>query len=106
MSISWSKRKTRLIKLLESGEDEDTVSLALDRILHGQSVIGKTCKYSMAYSCAFGISQNMTAKTTKIDKLRFTDDDLDIIGTLEYGQFAVVSVFACYSMERDNRRVL
>ncbi|THH18398.1 hypothetical protein EUX98_g8966, partial [Antrodiella citrinella] len=29
------------------------------------------------------------AKTTKIDLLRFTDEDLHIIGTLEYGQFAV-----------------
>lgn len=44
MSISWSKRKARLIKLLDSGEDEDAVALALDRILHGQSVIGKTCE--------------------------------------------------------------
>lgn len=31
------------------------------------------------------------AKTTEIDALRFQDKDLDIVGTLEYGQFGVVS---------------
>lgn len=31
-----------------------------------------------------------TAKTTQIDALRFGDKDLDVIGTLEYGQFGVV----------------
>lgn len=43
MSPSWAKRKSRLAALLqcESG-DEDAEGLALDRILHGQSVIGKT----------------------------------------------------------------
>lgn len=31
------------------------------------------------------------AKTIQIDSLRFTDKDLDLVGTLEYGQFGVVS---------------
>ncbi|TFY61615.1 hypothetical protein EVJ58_g4401 [Rhodofomes roseus] len=43
----------------------------MDRILHGQSVIGKT------------------SKTTQVDGLRFTDKDLDVVGTLEYGQYGV-----------------
>lgn len=30
------------------------------------------------------------AKTAEVDKLRFTDKDLAVIGTLEYGQFSVV----------------
>jgi hypothetical protein len=43
MSSKWQKRKTRLRELLNSSEDNDEEGLALDRILHGQSVIGKTC---------------------------------------------------------------
>ncbi|KAH7919938.1 hypothetical protein BV22DRAFT_1022106 [Leucogyrophana mollusca] len=42
MSLLWSTRKTRLDALLNSNGDEDEEGLALDRILHGQSVIGKT----------------------------------------------------------------
>ena len=34
----------RLNSLLIDDGDEDAKSLALDRILHGQNVIGKTCK--------------------------------------------------------------
>lgn len=34
-----------------------------------------------------------TAKTTEIDALRFTNRDLNVVGTLEYGQFGVVRVF-------------
>lgn len=37
------------------------------------------------------------AKTAEIDVLRFTDKDLDIVGTLEYGQFGVVRVFTSRS---------
>lgn len=44
MYTSWRKRKTRLTTLLDTEEDEDAQGLALDRILHGQSVIGKTCE--------------------------------------------------------------
>ena len=32
-------------------------------------------------------------KTVEIDSLRFQDKDVDVIGTLEYGQFGVVSFF-------------
>ncbi|KAI0642337.1 kinase-like protein [Trametes meyenii] len=45
--------------------------------MHGQTVIGKT------------------AKTTEIDLLRFTDEDLDVVGTLEYGQFGIIDVVTC-----------
>jgi hypothetical protein len=72
MFTSWLKRKARLSTLLQSNGDEDQDGLALDRILHGQSVIAKT------------------AKTIEVDKLRFTDKDLSVIGTLEYGQFSIV----------------
>jgi hypothetical protein len=30
------------------------------------------------------------AKTIEVDKLRFTDNDLSGVGTLEYGQFSIV----------------
>ena len=42
MSPPWKKRKSRLAELLNANGDEDAEALALDRILHGQSVIGKT----------------------------------------------------------------
>ncbi|KZT71994.1 kinase-like protein [Daedalea quercina L-15889] len=77
MSPSWQKRKSRLAELLGSDGDEDAEALAMDRILHGQSVIGKT------------------SKTTEVDTLRFTDKDLDIVGTLEYGQYGVIDVVTC-----------
>ncbi|KAF8901457.1 kinase-like domain-containing protein [Gymnopilus junonius] len=73
MSLSWHLRKTRLASLLQSQGDEDAEGIALDRLMHGQSIIGKT------------------AKTTEIDSLRFQDKDLDVVGTLEYGQFGVVN---------------
>ncbi|THH16333.1 hypothetical protein EW146_g4295 [Bondarzewia mesenterica] len=77
MSSPWIKRKARLGALLQSNGDEDAEGVALDRILHGQSVIGKT------------------SKTTEIDVTRFTDKDLSIVGTLEYGQFGVIDVVTC-----------
>ncbi|KAG6888599.1 hypothetical protein C0995_007118 [Termitomyces sp. Mi166 len=78
MSLSWSQRKLRLASLLKSGQgDEDAEGLALDRILHGQSIIGKT------------------AKTTEIDAIRFSDTDLTVAGALEYGQFGVIYVVTC-----------
>lgn len=77
MSLPWFQRKTRLSALLKSRGDEDAEGLALDRILHGQSVIGKT------------------AKTTEIDAIRFQDKDLVSVGTLEYGQFGVIDVVTC-----------
>ncbi|OBZ66696.1 Serine/threonine-protein kinase MRCK alpha [Grifola frondosa] len=77
MSMLWRKRKARLAALLNVDGDDDAEALALDRILHGQSVIGKT------------------SKTTEIDSLRFSDKDVDIVGTLEYGQFGVIDVVTC-----------
>ena len=89
-STSWLKRKARLGTLLQSNGDEDEDGLALDRILHGQSVIAKTgmsgiFSLSSLIDVDFGI-----AKTIEVDNLRFTDKDLSVIGTLEYGQFSVV----------------
>ncbi|KAG6844754.1 hypothetical protein H0H87_003977 [Tephrocybe sp. NHM501043] len=77
MSLSWGQRKLRLASLLNSRGDEDEEGLSLDRILHGQSVIGKT------------------AKTTEIDAIRFSDKDLTVAGALEYGQFGVIYVVIC-----------
>ncbi|KAI0295171.1 kinase-like domain-containing protein [Multifurca ochricompacta] len=77
MSTFWLKRKARLGTLLQSNGDEDEDGLALDRILHGQSVIAKT------------------ARTIEVDRLRFTDKDLTVIGTLEYGQLSVTDVVNC-----------
>ncbi|CAK5274156.1 unnamed protein product [Mycena citricolor] len=75
-TTSWIKRKSRLHELLKS-RDEDEAGVALDRILHGQSVIGKT------------------ARTVEIDALRFQDADLQFVGTLERGQFGLVDVVKC-----------
>ncbi len=44
MSLSWLQRKTKLATLLRSQGDEDADGTVLDRILHGQNVIGKTCE--------------------------------------------------------------
>ncbi|KAJ7843096.1 kinase-like protein [Mycena olivaceomarginata] len=68
MSTPWLKRKARLRALLKTPADEDTAGRALDRILHGQRVIGKS------------------AKTVEIDTLRFQDADLQLVGALERGQ--------------------
>ena len=38
-----------------------------------------------------------SAKTIEIDALRFQDKDLNVIGTLEYGQFGVVCLLLLYS---------
>ena len=38
-----------------------------------------------------------SAKTIEIDALRFQDKDLNVIGTLEYGQFGVVCLFFIHS---------
>ncbi|KIM38504.1 hypothetical protein M413DRAFT_242464 [Hebeloma cylindrosporum] len=77
MSLSWHQRKTRLAALLKSQGDEDADGMALDRLMHGQNVIGKT------------------SKTTEVDGLRFKDKDLETVGTLEYGQFGVIDVVTC-----------
>ncbi|SRR6266403_1966932 len=92
MFTSWLKRKARLGTLLQTNGDEDEDGLALDRILHGQSVIAKTGIWAIFwFSCvpSDGV-QPGAAKTVEADKLRFTDKDLSVIGTLEYGQFSIV----------------
>lgn len=93
MSLSWSKRKDRLGVLLKSQGDEEADSLALDRLLHGQNVIGKTCQFLLHMSIgAFLNWKLLLVKTTEVDALRFQDKDLAVVGTLEYGQYGVVSV--------------
>ncbi|KAL1945175.1 hypothetical protein VTO73DRAFT_2795 [Trametes versicolor] len=77
MSLSWRKRKTRLSTLIGANGGEDAEAQVLDQLMHGQTVIGKT------------------SKTTEIDSLRFTEKDLDLVGTLEYGQFGVIDVVTC-----------
>ncbi|KAF7377452.1 hypothetical protein MSAN_00166900 [Mycena sanguinolenta] len=78
MSTPWLTRKARLRALLKTTADEDEAGRALDRILHGQNVIGKT------------------AKTVEIDALRFQDTDLQLVGTLERGQFGLIDVVKCH----------
>lgn len=45
MSLSWAERKDLLGSLLQARDDDDE-GIALDRVLHGQNAIGKTCKSS------------------------------------------------------------
>ena len=45
MSLSWHQRKARLASLLKTAEDEDAEAEALDKLMHGQSAIGKTGKF-------------------------------------------------------------
>ncbi|KAL1755011.1 kinase-like domain-containing protein [Schizophyllum commune] len=77
MSHSWRSRKARLSELLRSEGDEEADGLALDRLLHGQNVIGRT------------------SRTAEIDAIRFQNKDLKVLGTLEFGQFGVVDVVNC-----------
>lgn len=44
MSLSWHQRKERLAVLLKSAGDDDADGITLDRLMHGQNVIGKTGK--------------------------------------------------------------
>lgn len=72
ISSSWSERKARLQTLLDCCGDEEEGGIALDRILHGQSVIGKT------------------SKSTSIDEIRFSDKDMQSYGPLADAQFGTV----------------
>ncbi|KAL0071003.1 hypothetical protein AAF712_001561 [Marasmius tenuissimus] len=86
MSQTWNQRKHRLKQLLQqpvqnetgSSEDEfdqeDADGMALDRLLHGHNIIGPT------------------ARTKEIEALKFGDNDLNALGTLEQGQFGVIDV--------------
>lgn len=93
MSLSWHQRRARLASLLKSHGDEEAHGIALDRLMHGQSVIGKTGMNSVFFKSDF--SYFYLAKTIEIDTLRFQDKDLNVIGTLEYGQFGVVCLLYC-----------
>jgi len=42
MSLPWRQRKTRLASLIGSNGDEVEDGTSIDRLMHGQSVIGKT----------------------------------------------------------------
>lgn len=63
--------------LLRVQDDDHEEGLALDRVLHGQNVVGKT------------------STTIKIDSLRFSDKDLAVLGALDHGQFGVIDVVNC-----------
>lgn len=92
MSFPWHKRKTRLSSLIGTDGGEDAEALVLDQFMHGQTVIGGTgTLQSMNQLILSLIHLPTSAKTIQIDSLRFTDNDLDLVGTLEYGQFGVVS---------------
>ncbi|KAL4263518.1 non-specific serine/threonine protein kinase [Pleurotus pulmonarius] len=82
MDFAWHSRKTRLNVLLHSQGDDDQDGIALDRLLHGQSIIGKT------------------ARTAEIDSLRFQDKDLNVVGTLDRGQFGLIDVVKCVLDDR------
>ncbi|KAK0476277.1 kinase-like domain-containing protein [Armillaria luteobubalina] len=77
MSLSWIKRKSRLQELLKSHGNEEEDGLAQDRLLHGQSVIGKT------------------SRTIEIDTIKLQDKDFKVVGKLDYGQFGVIDVVKC-----------
>ncbi|KIY74179.1 kinase-like protein [Cylindrobasidium torrendii FP15055 ss-10] len=83
MSLPWKKRKERLQVLLKSHGDEGQDGVALDRLLHGASVIGKT------------------SQTAEIDDIRVQDADFRLVGILGEGGFGKVEVVNC----RLNNRV-
>ncbi|KAF8917891.1 kinase-like domain-containing protein [Mucidula mucida] len=78
--MSWNTRKSRLQELLKSRGDEDEDGLALDRLLHGHSVIGKTGE---------------GPRTNEIESIRLQDSDFRPVGTLDYGQFGAIDVVNC-----------
>ena len=66
MSSRWHDRKHRLLSLLECGRHEDEEEgRVLDRLLHGQAVIGKT------RACFTSL---MSAQAKKIGQM-FREDD-------------------------------
>ena len=91
MSLSWHKRKTRLSSLISAEGGEDAEGTVLDQLMHGQTVIGKTGEHELRSRSHSNSHVSHEAKTTEIDTLRFGDKDLDLVGTLEYGQYGVVS---------------
>ena len=57
--------------------------------------------YPYTHSISLTLPFFFPAKTIEIDALRFQDKDLNVIGTLEYGQFGVVCIFLlfCYVLK-------
>lgn len=90
MSLPWTKRKTLLGSLLNSSDDDEE-GLALDRILHGQRIIGRTGESQVHSGGLLLITSAEIARTAEIESLRFSDGDLVVLGTLDQGQFGTVS---------------
>lgn len=86
MSTIWAQRKAKLRALLGNDADEEGEGLALDGILHGQAVIGRTRMWCAAFGLVVHANARL-AKTVEIDKLRFSEKDLVILGPLAAGQF-------------------
>jgi hypothetical protein len=82
-----------LLGSLLNSSDDDEEGLALDRILHGQWVIGRTGpgRNQMHFSGLLLTTSAEIARTTEIESLRFSDGDLVVLGTLDHGQFGMVS---------------
>ena len=57
------------------------------------------------YTFCFAISHQLildSAKTTEVDAIRFQDKDLHNLGTLERGQFGIVSKFLPIKLGANN----
>ena len=92
MSTSWAQRKVKLRAILGNDADEDGEGLALDGLLHGQSVIGRT-RTCLVLSNRIGKGNVIVvnvAKTVEVEKLRFSNKDLEVLGPLAAGQFGKV----------------
>lgn len=61
------------------------IELRMVKMLSGRPV----CSYA-PMQCQLSKSQRVSAKTMEVDSLRFGDSDLEVVGTLEVGQFGVV----------------
>ncbi|KAL5498441.1 hypothetical protein ACEPAH_2583 [Sanghuangporus vaninii] len=79
---SWFHRKVQLQTILGNCGDDEEEGIALDRLLHGQSVVGQT------------------HKAADIDNVKFSDKDLTSFGPLAEAQFGTVELVSC---RLDNR---
>jgi hypothetical protein len=64
------------------------IGFCMDKASSGTLVSVDYCKSTV------GSLTRRPAKTSEIDALRFTDKDLDVVGTLDHGQFGVVWVLS------------
>jgi hypothetical protein len=87
MSLPWEGRKARLGHILKSHGDEDEDALTLDRILHEHN--GSRRK-GWCSNCFLDKPECKSSQGAEVESLRFQDRDLQVVGTLEYGQFGVV----------------